>query len=435
MTIKKTMPASLTALAIVGAALTGCAPSGVPQEPAAVSDVKLEPIGDSGRWFSEAYAEGVDAVYSTTNKVCGITKDHLIVEAVRGPGFRSRVQAHSLAPSTGAGIIWELTDMDCGEDAVYGDSVLVKTSTTKDESTWQLADASTGELKSKLPLTDDHLFRLKQLTEVDGIPVFLADDERVIGVGTDRILWTRYLSRGRATSVVVLKDGHLGMSNSDSKGNFTVIDGATGDDTVSMKYSNGEPSWTNDGFSLLERQVKSGGYDIVFYDLEGTETHRFKDANYHTGFIGMTPSPDAGVTFSTADRIKGEGVFAVDASGTPAMFFSTGNSPEIFTRKGKLDKNSKLYDGSQREGTPPASYNQASDAHADMKAVSKEGTMFLYPGKYEVPKVFIYDLNGNLVFEWSTSGNYFGVAVEGGYITINEQDSTQVLLPPWNPDE
>ncbi|QIM17779.1 hypothetical protein G7066_02035 [Leucobacter coleopterorum] len=239
-------------------ALTGCTAVSETDEVSAITSKNLKPIGDSGRWFSEAYAEGVDAVYSTTNQVCGITKDHLIVEAVRGPGFRSRVQAHSLVPSTGAGIVWELTDMDCGEDAVYGDSVLVKTFTLKEDTTWHLADASTGELKSELPLTDDRLFRLKQLTEVDGVSVFLADDERVIGVGADRILWTRSLSKRGATSVVVLQDGHLGMSDSNSKGDFTVIDGRSSDDTVSIDYKDGGPSWTNDGFSLLERQEKGG---------------------------------------------------------------------------------------------------------------------------------------------------------------------------------
>ncbi|QIM17778.1 hypothetical protein G7066_02030 [Leucobacter coleopterorum] len=140
------------------------------------------------------------------------------------------------------------------------------------------------------------------------------------------------------------------------------------------------------------------------------------------------------MTFSTADHIKGEGVFAIDASGTPAMFFRQGESPEIYTQNGKLDKKSELYDGSQRASDPPPSYNQASDVRTDMQGVSKNGTMFLYPGGYEIPKVFVYDLNGDLVFEWSASGDHFGVSVEGGYITINEQNSTQVLLPPWNPD-
>ncbi|MBK0417551.1 hypothetical protein JD276_00670 [Leucobacter sp. CSA1] len=392
MRTRSVRPAALTVAA--AALLAGCTAGDADPTLPAIADVQLHPVGDPGRWFSEAYADGLGGRYSTMNTLCGVG-DGVAVETLdaSAPDFGTQVQARSL--DSGA-VLWTLPDLSCAEGAVREGAAML--STGPGESAWRLVDARSGATREEFALTDPDIGAGRVTARVDDLWV-VESEQQLVGIGprpeggTGRV-WQREL--GTRVEVTPLGDGMLGVS-SGLDGRLSVVDGRTGEvryETTGVDVGSAL-TWASDGFVL---RVNQSDPEYAFFDLDGEEIDRTVGESQYP----FAPRGSEGVTLPIADHVAAGKVTAVARDGAPALFEDRGRH---YTRAGQIDlRGSSVL----------------------LSDVSADGSMIIVdePGG---EGFIVIDAEGEDVLRWSPP--YSELRVEAGYLVVSDLNVTDVLLP------
>ena len=385
--------ATTAALGLAAAALAGCAADGDSGSGSGsdAADARLHPVGAAGAWISEAYVAGSDDDYATPNTICAVTAG-MAVELQEGPGLTSRVIGRTL--HSGAAI-WEREDAKCAPGSLTGAGSVVLGSPIVGEVRWRLVDAETGRETGTLPLDPGSAPVTAIGAPAGDVQVFRTGPNLLVGVADGEERWRAGLPAN--AEVVPLADGVFGVA-SRLDDELSVLDGATGETLLEADYpTDDQLTWASDG--MVER-INQSDPEYAYFGIDGEERDRTVGESQYR----FVPSPEDGVVLPIADHAAWGRVVGVDASGRPALWQDDRGVDR--TAAGPIEdlpKNSILA----------------------LDGVSAHGSLLMFRGTDEGLRVL--DATGETVFERSIRTT--GLRVESGYIILESELATRVLLP------
>lgn len=386
--LARLVAATLSVTALLAGCTAGDTTTGSSTELSTDSADLLHPTGDTGAWFDNAYAGGVDSVYSTSATLCGLSDD-VSVEQLDGPQYDTRVQGRNLA--TGK-VLWEVADGKCQPGAATGDVALVVSNYVTDPE-WSLIDIASGQVVQTLDTPSTTA--TASVISFAGDRLITNESRSIAAYDAGAEVWRTPV--GVTSDITVLGDDMLGVFDSANK-QLTVIDSRTGEQrSRATNVETGSYTWASDGYRL---KVNERDPEYAFYDLDGTEVDRtVGDSQY-----GFVPKPEQGVTFTIQDQLDANTVVGVSADGTPSLY--EGTNRQNFTQVGEIE---------------------LPDSILSVKALSADGSLLLMNLSQE-DRIVALDGAGHTVWDWAATSNT-SVRVEHGYIVLEQGNNTTVLLP------